>query len=102
MAELFQIRVRPQLLGPAGLLVSPSLSPQVRSLTNSSTPTGARSPRKKAVISAPPILFSSPDDWIAGKQRKKLKFVAVALKVPEIPFAAALEDLAILLAGQKG
>jgi uncharacterized membrane protein YebE (DUF533 family) len=41
------------------------------------------------------------DDRIAGEERKKLKDLAAALKVPEIHFGAILEDLAIWLAGQK-
>jgi len=41
------------------------------------------------------------DDRIAGEERKKLKDLAMALKVPEIHFGAILEDLAIWLQGQK-
>jgi uncharacterized membrane protein YebE (DUF533 family) len=42
------------------------------------------------------------DDKIAGEERKKLKDLAHALKIPEIHFGAILEDLAIWLAEQKG
>lgn len=38
------------------------------------------------------------DDRIAGEERKKLKDIADALRVPEIHFGAILEDLAISLA----
>jgi uncharacterized membrane protein YebE (DUF533 family) len=41
------------------------------------------------------------DDRIAGEERKKLKDLAAALKIPEIHFGAILEDLAIWLSGQK-
>jgi len=42
------------------------------------------------------------DDQIAGQERKKLRDLADALRVPEIHFGAVLEDLAIWLAQQKG
>lgn len=42
------------------------------------------------------------DDRIAGEERKKLKDIAMMLKIPEIHFGAILEDLAIGLAKQKG
>ena len=41
------------------------------------------------------------DDKIAGEERKKIKDLAAALKIPEIHFGAILEDLAVWLAGQK-
>jgi len=41
------------------------------------------------------------DQRIAAEERKKLKDIAMALRVPEIHFGAILEDLAIWLAGQK-
>lgn len=41
------------------------------------------------------------DDRITGQERKKLKDIAAALRVPEIHFGAILEDLAIWLAGQR-
>jgi uncharacterized membrane protein YebE (DUF533 family) len=41
------------------------------------------------------------DDQIAGEERKKLKDLAFALKIPEIHFGAILEDLAIWMAQQK-
>jgi len=41
------------------------------------------------------------DDRIAGEERKKLRDLADALRVPEIHFGAVLEDLAIWLAQQK-
>jgi tellurite resistance protein len=40
------------------------------------------------------------DNRIAGEERKKLKDIAAALKIPEIHFGAMLEDLAIWLAKQ--
>jgi tellurite resistance protein len=42
------------------------------------------------------------DDQIAGEERKKLKDIAMALKIPEIHFGAILEDLAVSLARTKG
>lgn len=41
------------------------------------------------------------DDLIAAEERKKLKDIATALRVPEIHFGAILEDLAIWLAEQR-
>jgi tellurite resistance protein len=41
------------------------------------------------------------DDRIAAEERKKLKDIAMALKVPEIHFGAILEDLALWLEEQK-
>ena len=37
------------------------------------------------------------DDRIAGEERKKLKDIAAALRIPEIHFGAILEDLAVWL-----
>jgi len=55
---------------------------------------------KEEMIRAAYLVLLS-DDRIAGEERKKLKDLAAALKVPEIHFGAILEDLAIWLAGQK-
>jgi tellurite resistance protein len=41
------------------------------------------------------------DNRIAAEERKKLKDIAMALRVPEIHFGAILEDLALWLEGQK-
>jgi tellurite resistance protein len=41
------------------------------------------------------------DDRIAAEERKKLKDIALALRVPEIHFGAILEDLALWLEEQK-
>jgi len=41
------------------------------------------------------------DDCIAAEERKKLKDIAMALRVPEIHFGAILEDLALWLEEQK-
>ena len=41
------------------------------------------------------------DDRIAAEERKKLKDIAMALRVAEIHFGAILEDLAIWLADQR-
>jgi len=41
------------------------------------------------------------DERIAGEERKKLKDIAMALRVPEIHFGAILEDLALWLEEQK-
>jgi len=41
------------------------------------------------------------DDRIAAEERKKLKDIAMALRVPEIHFGAILEDLALWLEEQK-
>ena len=41
------------------------------------------------------------DNRIAGEERKKLKDIAAALRIPEIHFGAILEDLAISLAAQR-
>ena len=41
------------------------------------------------------------DDRIAAEERKKLKDISTALRVPEIHFGAILEDLALWLEEQK-
>jgi len=41
------------------------------------------------------------DDRIAAEERKKLKDIAMALRVPEIHFGAILEDLALWLEEQQ-
>src|SRR5215468_907989 len=41
------------------------------------------------------------DGRIAAEERKKLKDIAMALRVPEIHFGAILEDLALWLEEQK-
>jgi len=41
------------------------------------------------------------DDRIAGEERKKLKDIAAALRIPEIHFGAILEDLAVWLAKRR-
>jgi tellurite resistance protein len=41
------------------------------------------------------------DDRIAAEERKKLKDIAMAVRVPEIHFGAILEDLALWLEEQK-
>jgi tellurite resistance protein len=41
------------------------------------------------------------DDRIATEERKKLKDIAMALRLPEIHFGAILEDLALWLEEQK-
>jgi tellurite resistance protein len=41
------------------------------------------------------------DDRIAAEERKKLKDIAMALRVPEIHFGAILEDLVLWLEEQK-
>jgi tellurite resistance protein len=41
------------------------------------------------------------DGRIAAEERKKVKDIAVALRVPEIHFGAILEDLALWLEDQK-
>jgi tellurite resistance protein len=41
------------------------------------------------------------DDRIAAEERKKLKDIAMALRVPEIHFGAILEDLAMWLEEEK-
>ena len=42
------------------------------------------------------------DDRIAAEERKKLKDIAMALRVPEIHFGAILEDLASVARGAEG
>jgi tellurite resistance protein len=54
---------------------------------------------KEEMIRAAYLVLLS-DDRIAGEERKKLRDLAAALKVPEIHFGAILEDLAIWLAGK--
>jgi tellurite resistance protein len=41
------------------------------------------------------------DDRIAAEERKKLKDISMALRVPEIHFGAILEDLSLWLEEQK-
>ena len=42
------------------------------------------------------------DDRIAAEERKKLKDIAMALRVPEIHFGAILEDLRVVARGAEG
>lgn len=58
-------------------------------------------PAKEEIIRSAYLVLLA-DDRIAGEERKKLKDIAMALKIPEIHFGAILEDLAIWLQGQKG
>ena len=62
---------------------------------------GGMSEETKEEIIRAAYLVLLADDRIAGEERKKLKDIAAALKIPEIYFGAILEDLAILLAQQK-
>jgi tellurite resistance protein len=56
---------------------------------------------KEEIIRAAYLVLLA-DEMIAGQERKKLQDLAAALQIPEIHFGAILEDLAILLASQKG
>lgn len=58
-------------------------------------------PAKEEIVRSAYLVLLA-DDRIAGEERKKLKDIAMALKIPEIHFDAILEDLAIWLQGQKG
>ncbi|MBE0712862.1 MAG: TerB family tellurite resistance protein [Candidatus Aminicenantes bacterium] len=58
-------------------------------------------PAKEEIVRSAYLVLLA-DDRIAGEERKKLKDIAMALKIPEIHFGAILEDLAIWLQGQKG
>ena len=55
---------------------------------------------KEEIIRASYLVLLA-DDRVAGEERKTLKDIAAALKVPEIHFGAILEDLVVWLAGQK-
>ena len=55
---------------------------------------------KEEVVRAAYLVLLA-DDRIAGEERKKLKDIAMALRVPEIHFGAILEDLALWLEEQK-
>lgn len=59
----------------------------------------SREAKEEIIRSAYLVLLA--DGRIAGEERKKLKDIAIALRVPEIHFGAILEDLAISLAQQK-
>jgi tellurite resistance protein len=56
---------------------------------------------KEEIIRASYLVLLA-DDRISGEERKTLKDISAALKVPEIHFGAILEDLAVWMAGQKG
>lgn len=53
----------------------------------------SREAKEEIIRSAYLVLLA--DGRIAGEERKKLKDIAIALRVPEIHFGAILEDLAI-------
>ena len=54
-----------------------------------------RSAKERIVRAAYLVLLA--DDAIAGSERKKLKDIATALKIPEVHFGAILEDVAVWL-----
>ena len=57
-------------------------------------------PEKEEIIRSAYLVLLA-DDRIAGEERKKLKDISGALRVPEIHFGAILEDLAIWMSEQK-
>lgn len=57
-------------------------------------------PAKEEIIRSAYLVLLA-DNRIAGEERKKLKDIAMALKVPEIHFGAILEDLAIWMSSKK-
>jgi len=58
-----------------------------------------RTTKEEMICAAYRVLLA--DDRIAGEERKKLKDIAMALKISEIHFGAILEDLAAWLVTQK-
>jgi uncharacterized membrane protein YebE (DUF533 family) len=70
-------------------------------LAELSAAAGSMSEETKEEIIRAAYLVLLADERIAGEERKKLKDIAAALKIPEIHFGAILEDLAIFLAQQK-
>ena len=70
-------------------------------LAELSAAAGGMSEETKEEIIRAAYLVLLADERIAGEERKKLKDIAAALKIPEIHFGAILEDLAIFLAQQK-
>jgi len=59
-----------------------------------------RGAKEEVIKAAYRVLLA--DNRIAGAERKKLKDIAAALKIPEIHFGAMLEDLTVWLAKQNG
>jgi tellurite resistance protein len=59
----------------------------------------SRETKEEIIRSAYLVLLA--DGRIAGEERKKLKDIAAALRIPEIHFGTILEDLAISLAQPK-
>lgn len=70
-------------------------------LAELSVAAGGLSEETKEEIIRAAYLVLLADDRIAGEERKKLKDIAAALKMPEIQFGAILEDLALFLAKAK-
>ena len=66
----------------------------------SAAASGMSEETKEEIIRAAYLVLLA-DDRIAGEERKKLKDIAAALRIPEIHFGAILEDLAISLAQRK-
>jgi tellurite resistance protein len=58
-----------------------------------------RGAKEEVIRAAYRVLLA--DNRIAGEERKKLKDIAAALRIPEIHFGAILEDLANELAQQR-
>ena len=58
-------------------------------------------PAKDEIIRSAYLVLLA-DNRISGEERKKLKDIAMALKIPEIHFGAILEDLALPRRGRKG
>lgn len=57
-------------------------------------------PAKEEIIRSAYLVLLA-DNRISGEERKKLKDIAMALKIQEIHFGAILEDLALSLQGGK-
>lgn len=70
-------------------------------LTELAAIAGSMSRETKEEIIRTAYLVLLADGRIAGEERKKLKDIAIALKIREIHFGAILEDLAISLEGGK-
>jgi tellurite resistance protein len=90
-----------RLIDASGVAMAAEVYAKRDILTELAAIAGSMSRETKEEIIRTAYLVLLADGRIAGEERKKLKDIAIALKIREIHFGAILEDLAISLEGGK-
>jgi len=90
-----------RLIDASGVAMTAEVYAKRDILTELAAIAGSMSRETKEEIIRTAYLVLLADGRIAGEERKKLKDIAIALKIREIHFGAILEDLAISLEGGK-